>query len=171
MKTSEEIYDYVLTYKNNMLNNSNKEKTRMFDRANDTDAGLNSHLITLCALLFTVIGGVIASNLVDLDNSEKIILAVATVNLFLSICFGLASYFETARFWTIWGRAEHEKGGMIYGDNSKTVEELELLVEKIMEKNKTLPLRIPAVTRIFQVGFFITGLISLFILFVVMLRN
>lgn len=171
MKTEEEIYEYVLNFKNNMLRSSNQEKARMFDRANDIDARLNSHLITLAALLFTIIGGLITSGAVSLSNSQKTILALASISFLISLGFGLVNYFEIANFWTKWARAEHEKGRMIYEDNSETVEKLKILVEKVMEKSEELPQHTPMSTRVLQVGFFVIGLALLFVLFVFILQS
>lgn len=160
-KTEEEIYEYVFNYKSNMLDKANEDMQRFYDRANDVGMKLNSDTMLISSGLITVIGGVISTGNLKLDSIDKALVSAAIVSLFVAITSGLVAYYNANKFWGKWAVHKHKVGRKVRRDASRTVEELEPFLKKILRLDKKMPKKANTVTEKVLLLSFGMGILSL----------
>jgi len=168
-KTSDEIYEYVLNYKNNLINSNNISTESIYNRANDIDIKIGSDLLILASAGIAVTGGIITS--VSSNNNTYLVIALILSMSMMSssIICGVTYYLNGQKFWERLGDYSYEEGRLINNDNSKTVEELEVLLKKIKNSNHERPNRFDSLAKKIQIFAFVIGVIALCVAFIFML--
>jgi hypothetical protein len=138
-KTPEEIYEYVLGYKNDLKDSYNAEQEKHFSKSNALKIQLSNQLIVFSSLLLSVGSGYLLSSHTPNAIAQNL-LVVAIFTLATSVGFGLYNTHSASEYYLKWAKNAHDKGGMVYHDNSKTVEELEVLIIKLGDKNASVPI-------------------------------
>jgi hypothetical protein len=162
-KKPEEIYEYVLDYKNSNIKIFNDESQSLYHRGNDIDIKIGSDLIVLASALIAVAGGLLLSQATNENSFLKIILIATVLNLFTSIGGGLWYYSDIQKFWKKWGDVKHEQAAILNEDGSKTVEGLEVVLKKVVQKGKEAPKQSKNYARKVQVYCFLIGVCLLII--------
>jgi hypothetical protein len=137
-KTADEIYEYVLNYKNNLKDNYNDDQEKHFSKSNTLKMQLSNQLIVFSSLLLSVGAGYLLSSHQPNTCAQNLIVG-AIFTFATSVAFGFYNTHSASEYYLKWARNAHEKGGMVYYDKSKTVEELEVLLGKLGEKDASMP--------------------------------
>lgn len=162
-KSEDEIYEYVLNYKNNLIHDKESEKSKAFDNANSADNKLSTQLIFNSTVLLTVIGGLITTSKAISNDGVKVLLTIAVISLLLSVCSGLLHFVLVNKFFKIWGDHLHKQAGTVNNDRSKDVEGLEKLLEKLQKQSDNLPNKSNPFFSITQAISFVIGVVSVLI--------
>lgn len=157
-KTADEIYEYVLNYKNNLKDNYNDDQEKLFAKSNGLKIQLSNQLIVFSSLLLSVGAGYLLSNHESNIAAQNLIVS-AIFTFAASVGFGLYNTHSASEYYLKWARNAHDKGGMVYHDSSKTVEELEVLLGKLGEKDTSMPESSSKLPFIGQCILFIIGIV------------
>lgn len=170
-KTMDDIYEYVLNYKNDMIDRNNINTEAIYNRANDIDVKIGSDLLILASANIAVAGGIIT--LVSSNDNLFIVIGIIISMLMMSISIicGIIYYLNVQKFCERLGDLSYKEGDLINCDNSKTVEELKLLLNKIDNNKKNKPNRMDSFAKKIQMCAFVSGVVALCVAFISMIAT
>jgi phosphoglycerol transferase MdoB-like AlkP superfamily enzyme len=172
MKTPEELKRYIFIYKAELLDKSNIEKDKLFDRANNNADTLTSQLILISSILLTILGGLITANVGIIgEGGTKVLFTLTILFLLISIGFGLYAKSEDSKFWNKLAKNAHKNGRIILEDNSTEYEDLAALRSKIINSDESMPEHSPELPYTLQTTFFVLGLLILVTFMMILLYS
>lgn len=157
-KTPDEIYGYVLSYKNDLKDNYNDDMEKFFNQSNDLNMKLSGQMIVFSSLLISIGAGYLLST-PELNTSARDLIVASIFSFAASVGLGLYSTHAASNFFLQWAKNAHDKGGIVHKDDSKTVEDLERMLEKIGEKSAELKEHNSKAPAIAQIITFAIGII------------
>ncbi|MDB5185614.1 MAG: hypothetical protein JWL85_137 [Candidatus Saccharibacteria bacterium] len=158
-KTTDEIYQYVYDFKSKLKDGFNEDQEKLFDQSNKAKLQLSSQLIVFSSLLLSIVTGYLLSNVDQLNLAPKNLIMIAVFSFALSIAAGLYCFYSASEFWLKWARHTHDKGGLVHRDESKTVEELDVLLSEIADMNDKMPESNSPIPSYAQAILFLIGLV------------
>lgn len=156
-KTPDEVYEYVHDYKSKLRDEYNQDQEKLFDTSNKIKLENSKQQTLFSSVLISVGSGYLLTNPTP-GLCIKILLIGALFTFVISVIAGLYGIHSASEFWLKWARHAYEKGGMVYKDNSKTVEQLDDLLKKIEKKNADMPMSNSNIPSIVQTTFFLFGI-------------
>lgn len=136
-KTPDEIYQYVLDYKNNLKDNYNSDQDKHFESSNNLKMQLSNQLILFSSVLLSVSAGYLLSRHTQIPGATNFI--VGGIFCFAaSVCAGVYNTHSASEYFLKWASNNHKKGEMVYKDHSRTVEELDVLIAKLNKKDSSI---------------------------------